>query len=173
MCTLSRHLELTTLILYPLPHASQQSVSHCYASFKILKQLRLVNNWKIINGYFGPNRGMWLIKISCNWKNFVLLLCSRHEKFDCRKRMSCINAFYLHSCVADNVSLSLCVMFVYVCMQHGITCIGFRDTQEKDRFLHQIDRLVRLQQDRSMKLRDRAASEATNKKKATELVRVS
>lgn len=55
-------------------------------------------------------------------------------------------------------------------MQHGITCIGFKDTQEKDRFLHQIDRVVRLQQERSIKLRVRAESEATAKKNPTELV---
>lgn len=55
-------------------------------------------------------------------------------------------------------------------MQHGITCIGFRDTQEKDRFLHQIDRVVKLQQERSIKLRARAESDATSKKNPTELV---
>lgn len=45
-------------------------------------------------------------------------------------------------------------------MQHGITCIGFRDAHEKDRFLHQIDRIVKLHQDRAVKLRGRSESEA-------------
>ena len=44
--------------------------------------------------------------------------------------------------------------------QHGLTCIGFRDTREKDRFLHQIDRIVKLHQDRAVKLRGRSDSGA-------------
>ncbi|XP_064393588.1 uncharacterized protein LOC135341052 [Halichondria panicea] len=44
--------------------------------------------------------------------------------------------------------------------EHGITCIGFRDTREKDRFLHQIDRIVKLHQDRAVKLRGRSESDA-------------
>ena len=58
-------------------------------------------------------------------------------------------------------------------LQFGVTCIGFRDTQEKDRFLHQVDRLVYLQQQRSIKLlQDIAKSDATAKKNLTELVLV-
>ena len=55
-------------------------------------------------------------------------------------------------------------------MQQGITCIGFRDVQEKDRFLHQIDRVVKLEQDRSIKLRGRKDSEAAAKQKPSQLV---
>lgn len=55
-------------------------------------------------------------------------------------------------------------------MQQGITCIGFRDTQEKDRFLHQIDRVVKLEQERSIKLRGRKDSEAAAKQKPNQLV---
>lgn len=56
-------------------------------------------------------------------------------------------------------------------MQHGITCIGFRDVREKDRFLHQVDRIIKLQQDRSTRLRSRADSEPREPiKKPSELV---
>ena len=43
--------------------------------------------------------------------------------------------------------------------QHGITCVGFHDVREQERFLHQVDRVVRLQQDRAVKLRARADSD--------------
>lgn len=72
-----------------------------------------------------------------------------------------------------NNSLSLSFSPSLPLSQDGITCIGFQDTQEKDRFLHQIDRVVKLQQERSLKLRDRSDSGAatgTAKRKPTELV---
>lgn len=43
--------------------------------------------------------------------------------------------------------------------EHGITCVGFHDVREQERFLHQVDRVVRLQQDRAVKLRARADSD--------------
>lgn len=88
-----------------------------------------------------------------------------------------------------NIEFRLCLHKVLICMQtykcswlavimiaclihiqQGITCIGFRDVQEKDKFLHQIDRVVKLEQERSIKLRGRKDSEAAAKQKPNQLV---
>ncbi len=53
-------------------------------------------------------------------------------------------------------------------MQHGITCIGFRDAWERERFLHQVDRVVRLQQDQGIRLRARGDSDARHIEAPTE-----
>ena len=69
------------------------------------------------------------------------------------------------------LALHFCDIPSSLSAQHGITCIDFRDTQEKDRFVHQIDRVVKLQQERSVRLRGRADSgNNTAKRKPTELV---
>ena len=43
--------------------------------------------------------------------------------------------------------------------QHGITCVSFSDARERDRFLHQVDRVVQLQQDKAVRVRARGDSE--------------
>ena len=43
--------------------------------------------------------------------------------------------------------------------QHGITCVSFSDARERDRFLRQVDRVIRLQQDKAMRVRARGDSE--------------
>ena len=35
------------------------------------------------------------------------------------------------------------------CLQHGITCIGFRDEAEKERFCHQLERVARWLEERA------------------------
>ena len=42
--------------------------------------------------------------------------------------------------------------------QHGITCVGFRDVEEQTAFLRHLDRIVQLQHERAVKVRDKNTS---------------
>ena len=60
--------------------------------------------------------------------------------------------------------------FIYIlsllyCFQHGITCIGFRDTQEKETFCHQLDRVVCWLSEKAERQRERVVDGGERKKK--------
>ena len=40
-------------------------------------------------------------------------------------------------------------------IQHGITCIGFRDTPERDKFCHQLDRVIRWLEEKAERQKER------------------
>ena len=44
---------------------------------------------------------------------------------------------------------------VFTCSQHGITCVGFRDKIEKDKFCHQLDRTIRWLGEKADKQKDK------------------
>lgn len=52
----------------------------------------------------------------------------------------------------------LLIVNMFISMQHGITCVGFRDAEEQSVFLRHLDRIVQLQQERAIKLRARNGS---------------
>ena len=78
---------------------------------------------------------------------------------------SCMLAFSACHAFMYNLPLISCWCFS---SQHGITCLGFRDVWERERFLHQVDRVVRLQQDGAVRLRARGDSAHTNMQNPTE-----
>lgn len=57
---------------------------------------------------------------------------------------------------------------VVVIFQHGITCIGFRDAVEKEKFCHQLDRVVRWLGERADKQKEKVLGRGDRQKKVTE-----
>lgn len=57
--------------------------------------------------------------------------------------------------------------------QHGITCVGFHDLAERQRFIFHLDRVMKLHQDKAVRLRARVDSEARQLQKPTEYVPLS
>ena len=56
-----------------------------------------------------------------------------------------------------------------VCIfQHGITCVGFRDAVEKERFCHQLDRVARWLGERADKQKERVRERGDRQKKGRE-----
>eukprot|EP00731_Ephydatia_muelleri_P026835 Em0018g935a len=53
--------------------------------------------------------------------------------------------------------------------EHGITCVGFHDIAERQRFIFHLDRVMKLQQDKALRLRARVDSETRQPQKPTEL----
>ena len=56
-----------------------------------------------------------------------------------------------------SISLSLPLSLFPWCqyLQHGITCIGFRDKEEKEKFCHQLERAVRWLDERAQKQKEK------------------
>lgn len=53
--------------------------------------------------------------------------------------------------------------------EHGITCVGFHDATERQHFVFHLDRVIKLQQDKALRLRARVDSETKHPQKPTEL----
>ena len=54
--------------------------------------------------------------------------------------------------------------------QHGITCIGFHDAGERQQYVCHLDRVMKLQQDKALRLRARVDSETKQLQRPTEYV---
>lgn len=53
-------------------------------------------------------------------------------------------------------------------LQHGITCIGFRDKGEKERFCHQLERVIRWLGEKAQKQKERVLEAGEKQRRGKE-----